>query len=53
MSNDISYKWQRFFDGIHEVKENDDELLLERKQSIINRLQNENQQAKSATTFVR
>jgi len=47
MSNDISYKWQRFFDGIHEVKESDDTLLLEMKQSILDRLENEVQQAES------
>jgi hypothetical protein len=47
MSNDISYKWQRFFDGIHEIKQNDDVLLLEMKQSIIDRLKNEIQQAES------
>jgi len=47
MSSEISYKWQRFFDGIHEVKESDDTLLLEMKQSIIDRLKDEIKQAES------
>jgi len=47
MSNSISYKWQSFFDGINEVKHSDDTLLLEMRQSIIDRLSTEIKTAES------
>jgi hypothetical protein len=47
MSNSISYKWQSFIDGIDEVKHTDDTLLLEMRQSIIDRLSTEIKTAES------
>ena len=47
MGNSVSYKWQKFIDGIDEIKHSDTTLLLEMRQSIIDRLSAEIKAAES------
>ena len=47
MNKSVSYEWQRFFDGIEKVKHTENTLLLEMRQSVIDRLSSEIETAES------